>query len=53
MHRIRVLFWKELIELRQDPRLFSIVVLAPIAGTPSDTRHVPGTMRPGKYDGVA
>ncbi len=30
MQRIRVLIWKELIELRQDPRLFGIVVLAPI-----------------------
>jgi ABC-2 type transport system permease protein len=30
MQRIRMLVWKELIELRQDPRLFGIVVLAPI-----------------------
>src|SRR5690349_6911619 len=30
MQRIRVLIWKELIELREDPRLFGIVVLAPI-----------------------
>lgn len=30
MQRIRFLIWKELIELRQDPRLFGIVVLAPI-----------------------
>ena len=30
MRRIRFLIWKELIELRQDPRLFGIVILAPI-----------------------
>jgi len=30
MRRIRFLIWKELIELRQDPRLFGIVVMAPI-----------------------
>lgn len=30
MRRVRFLMWKELIELRQDPRLFGIVVLAPI-----------------------
>ena len=30
MRRIRFLIWKELIELRQDPRLLGIVVMAPI-----------------------
>jgi ABC-2 type transport system permease protein len=30
LRRVRVLVWKELIELRQDPRLFSIVILAPV-----------------------
>ena len=30
MRRIRFLVWKELIELRHDPRLFAIVVMAPI-----------------------
>jgi ABC-2 type transport system permease protein len=30
MSRIKFLIWKELIELRQDPRLISIVVMAPI-----------------------
>jgi drug efflux transport system permease protein len=30
MRRIRFLIWKELIELRRDPRLFSIVIIAPI-----------------------
>ena len=35
MRRIRFLIWKELIELRQDPRLFGIVVLAPIRSGPA------------------
>ncbi len=30
MRRIGFLIWKELLELRQDPRLFGIVVMAPI-----------------------
>ncbi|MGE5244728.1 MAG: ABC transporter permease [Betaproteobacteria bacterium] len=30
MRRIRMMVWKELIELRRDPRLFAIVVLAPV-----------------------
>ena len=30
IRRIRFLVWKELIELRQDPRLFGIVVMAPV-----------------------
>ncbi len=30
MRRVAFLMWKELLELRQDPRLFSIVILAPI-----------------------
>jgi ABC-2 type transport system permease protein len=48
MQRIRVLIWKELIELRQDPRLFGIVVLAPIIqlfmlayAATTDVRNVP------------
>lgn len=48
MRRIRVLFWKELIELTRDPRLFSIVVLAPIIqlfllayAATTDVRNVP------------
>jgi ABC-2 type transport system permease protein len=48
MRRIRFLVWKELIELRQDPRLFSIVVLAPIIqlvalgyAATTDVRNVP------------
>jgi ABC-2 type transport system permease protein len=48
MHRIRFLIWKELLELRQDPRLFSIVVMAPIIqlfmlayAATTDIRNVP------------
>jgi ABC-2 type transport system permease protein len=48
MRRIRFLIWKELIELRQDPRLFGIVVLAPIVqlfmlayAATTDVRNVP------------
>lgn len=48
MHRIRFLIWKELIELGQDPRLFGIVVLAPILqlfllayAATTDVRNVP------------
>jgi ABC-2 type transport system permease protein len=48
MGRIRVLIWKELIELRQDPRLFVIVIAAPIIqlfmlayAATTDVRNVP------------
>ena len=48
MRRIRFLIWKELIELRQDPRLFGIVILAPIIqlfllayAATTDVRNVP------------
>jgi ABC-2 type transport system permease protein len=48
MRRIRFLIWKELIELRQDPRLFAIVVMAPILqlfmlayAATTDVRDVP------------
>jgi len=48
MRRIRFLIWKELIELWQDPRLFGIVVLAPIVqlvvlayAATTDVRNVP------------
>ena len=48
MRRIRFLIWKELIELGQDPRLFGIVVLAPILqlfmlayAATTDVRDVP------------
>lgn len=48
MRRIRILIWKELIELRRDPRLFVIVVMAPIIqllllgyAATTDVRDVP------------
>ena len=48
MRRIGFLIWKELIELRQDPRLFGVVVFAPILqllmlgyAATTDIRHVP------------
>ena len=48
MRRIRFLVWKELIELRQDPRLFGIVIVAPIVqlfllayAATTDVRNVP------------
>lgn len=48
MRRIRFLVWKELIELRRDPRLFAVVVLAPIVqllllgyAATTDVRNVP------------
>lgn len=48
MRRIRFLIWKELLELKTDPRLFGIVILAPILqllmlgyAATTDIRHVP------------
>lgn len=48
MSRIRFLVWKELIELRRDPRLFVILILAPILqlfllayAATTDVRDVP------------
>ena len=48
MRRIGFLIWKELLELRQDPRLFGIVVMAPIIqlvalayAATTDVRNVP------------
>lgn len=48
MRRTRFLIWKELLELKSDPRLFSIVVLAPIIqlvvlayAATTDVRNVP------------
>ncbi|TAK16425.1 MAG: ABC transporter permease [Acidobacteria bacterium] len=47
-HRIRVLMWKEFIELRRDPRLFGLIVVAPVLqltvlgyAATTDVRHVP------------
>jgi ABC-2 type transport system permease protein len=48
MRRVGFLIWKELIELRQDPRLFGVVVFAPILqlfmlgyAATTDIRNVP------------
>jgi len=48
VRRVGFLVWKELIELRQDPRLFGIVILAPILqlfmlgyAATTDVRNVP------------
>ena len=48
MRRVGFLIWKELIELRQDPRLFGLVVFAPILqlfmlgyAATTDIRNVP------------
>lgn len=48
MRRVRFLIWKELIELGQDPRLFGIVIMAPIIqlfmlayAATTDIRNVP------------
>jgi ABC-2 type transport system permease protein len=48
VRRIRFLIWKELLELKTDPRLFGIVILAPILqllmlgyAATTDIRHVP------------
>ncbi len=48
MRRVRFLIWKELIELWRDPRLFAIVILAPVIqlfllayAATTDVRNVP------------
>lgn len=48
MHRLRVLIWKEFLELRQNPRLFGLVIVAPIIqltllgyAATTDVRDVP------------
>ncbi len=48
MRRIRFLVWKELIELSRDPRLFGIVIVAPVVqllllgyAATTDVRNVP------------
>ncbi|HSC28388.1 MAG TPA: ABC transporter permease, partial [Vicinamibacterales bacterium] len=48
MRRLRVLVWKEFLELRQEPRLFGIIVIAPIIqltllgyAATTDVRDVP------------
>ena len=48
MRRVGFMVWKELIELRRDPRLFGVIVFAPILqlfmlgyAATTDIRHVP------------
>jgi ABC-2 type transport system permease protein len=48
MHRLRFLVWKEFLELRMNPRLFGIVVVAPVIqltmlgyAATTDVRNVP------------
>jgi ABC-2 type transport system permease protein len=48
MRRIAYMMWKEVLELRQDPRIFSIIFIAPILqlgilgyAATTDVRHVP------------
>ena len=48
LQRVRFLIWKELIELKEDPRLFGLVILAPIMqllllgyAATTDVRNVP------------
>jgi drug efflux transport system permease protein len=48
MRRLRILIWKELIELRREPRLFAIVIIAPVVqlfalgyAATTDVRDVP------------
>jgi len=48
LRRVGLLVWKELIELRQDPRLFGVVIVAPIVqllmlgyAATTDIRNVP------------
>ncbi len=48
MHRIRTLMWKEFRELFRDPRLFGLIIIAPVLqltvlgyAATTDVRHVP------------
>ena len=48
MRRILYVMWKEVIELRQDPRIFGIIFIAPVVqltvlgyAATTDVRHVP------------
>lgn len=47
-HRIRTLMWKEFLEMRRDPRLLGLIVVAPVLqltvlayAATTDVRHVP------------
>ena len=48
IHRIFVLMWKEFLELRRDPRLFGLIIVAPVVqlgvlgyAATTDVHHVP------------
>lgn len=48
IHRILVLMWKEFLELRRDPRLFGLIIVAPVMqlavlgyAATTDVKHVP------------
>lgn len=48
MHRVRMILWKELLELRLNPRLFGLVILAPLVqltmlgyAATTDVKNVP------------
>jgi ABC-2 type transport system permease protein len=48
IHRIKTLMWKEFIELRRDPRLFGLIIVAPVLqltvlgyAATTDVHHVP------------
>ena len=47
IHRILVLMWKEFLELRRDPRLFGLIIVAPVVqlGVPWRTRRSPAGAR--------
>ena len=54
MHRLRRLVWKEFLELRQNPRLFGIVIVAPILqltmlgyAATTDVKDVPAVVADG------
>jgi ABC-2 type transport system permease protein len=60
MQRLRFLVWKEFLELRQNPRLFGIVVIAPIVqltmlgyAATTDVRDVPVVVADGDRTSVS
>ena len=51
LHRIRTLMWKEFLEMRRDPRLFGLIIVAPVLqltvlayAATTDVKHVPIVM---------
>ena len=59
-HRIRVLMWKEFLELRRDPRLFGLIIVAPVLqltvlgyAATTDVRHVPIVVVDGDRSGAS